>query len=92
MILATVSFEKCLILKHLVTVFAGKRSLVNFMHVCRLAQCTLDLFVLPCDAFCDECSEGIRYSRSWIYHIEEEKRQDHNKCATAAKNNTSIHN
>ena len=34
MILAAVSFKKSPILKHLVTVFAGKRNLVNFMHVC----------------------------------------------------------
>ena len=41
MILATVSFEKSLILKHLVTVFAGIRYLVNFMHVCLVFSQTL---------------------------------------------------
>ena len=41
MILAAMSFEKCLILKHLVAVCAGKRSLVNFMHVCLVFSQTL---------------------------------------------------
>ena len=41
MILATVSFEKSLILKHLVTVFAGIHYLVNFMHVCLVFSQTL---------------------------------------------------